>query len=322
MGYDEEQKSEATLDSLNTPSAPAKRKKHSFAGSDADWKFLMTVEEYDNTELRKTLNFDTNRAVISENAKTVVEDAIQINTNSVLFPYIKIIHYTLHLLYEELKLNTLRSKDLPHLAQFLSRLSVFLDLKQYSVYYWKDFSELCKISTKTVHPIDLRNVTHWSVMSEEPISIMQHIYDLLKNAPTAPFPFIPNVNPRSKDIVQLCGALTKGPNCEISIDTLIKSIHPTSAKCEPFFTPQTKTLVIEESAQQCAVLLMTEMNITMRVLDTLPVGISLLLYDALWACRENPPADWPAEAYNLLWRSDLVAQSQIDKVMFDLRHAN
>lgn len=60
---------------------------------------------------------------------------------------------------------------------------------------------------------------------------------------------------------------------------------------------------------------MTEMNITNRVLDTLPVGVSLLLYDAMWSCRENPPADWPTAAYSLLWRADLAAQSRIiDKV--------
>lgn len=44
-------------------------------------------------------------------------------------------------------------------------------------------------------------------------------------------------------------------------------------------------------------------------MDTLPFGIYFLLYNALWQFRENPPSDWPAEAYYLLWREDLAAQA-------------
>lgn len=47
-----------------------------------------------------------------------------------------------------------------------------------------------------------------------------------------------------------------------------------------------------------------------RYLETLPTGIYYVLYNALWKCRENPPSDWPVEAYHLLWRDDLVAQAQ------------
>lgn len=46
-----------------------------------------------------------------------------------------------------------------------------------------------------------------------------------------------------------------------------------------------------------------------RYLETLPIGIYYLIYNTLWKCRENPPSDWPAEAYYLLWREDLAAQA-------------
>lgn len=46
-----------------------------------------------------------------------------------------------------------------------------------------------------------------------------------------------------------------------------------------------------------------------RYLDTLPFGIYYLIYNTLWKSRENPPSDWPAEAYYLLWREDLAAQA-------------
>lgn len=97
----------------------------------------------------------------------------------------------------------------------------------------------------------------------------------------------------------------------IDLDSFIKTVLPTSSKCEPFSTSKPKTVLIEGSVQEKAVMLMTEMKITTRLLDSFPAGISLLLYDAIWSCREKPPADWPPAAYNLLWRADLAAQSQI-----------
>lgn len=203
LGYDDEQKSQVILDNFNTPSAPPKRQKQSLSGTDADWK-LLTADAYCrvvNMELRNTLNLRTDMTTSVDDAETPV--SARINTNSILFPYIRIIHFTLHLLYEELKLNTLRSKELPYLAQFLSHLANSLSLKYYSVYYWKDFTEHCSRKCREINKLDLKNVTYWSVMSEQPYSIMQHMYDTLRGINISPYPFIPNVNPRSKDIVQV-----------------------------------------------------------------------------------------------------------------------
>lgn len=97
----------------------------------------------------------------------------------------------------------------------------------------------------------------------------------------------------------------------IDIDNFIKTVLPTSSKCEPFSASKAKTITIENSVQEKAVILMTEMGITTRVLDNFPAGVALFLYDAIWSCRENPPTNWPPAAYILLWRGDLAAQSQI-----------
>lgn len=114
-------------------------------------------------------------------------------------------------------------------------------------------------------------------------------------------------------LFQIFGLLVNGSKSEnvIDIDSFIKTVLPTSSKCEPFSASKPKTILIERSVQEKAVMLMTEMNITTRVLDSLPAGISLMFYDAIWSCRENPPTNWPPAAYNLLWRADLAAQSQI-----------
>lgn len=67
---------------------------------------------------------------------------------------------------------------------------------------------------------------------------------------------------------------------------------------------------------EAVLLLMTKMNITTKILNNLPFGLYLFFYNALWKCRENPPADWPTEAYSLIEREDLAFISKVsDEVM-------
>jgi hypothetical protein len=49
-------------------------------------------------------------------------------------------------------------------------------------------------------------------------------------------------------------------------------------------------------------------GMTRRELQTMPAGIALLLNDAIYSCRSDPPSDWPESAYRLIVRQDLVAQ--------------
>lgn len=45
-------------------------------------------------------------------------------------------------------------------------------------------------------------------------------------------------------------------------------------------------------------------------LETLPPGVSLLLKDIMYRCRERLPSNWPMQAYELVDRQDL---SELDK---------
>jgi hypothetical protein len=49
-------------------------------------------------------------------------------------------------------------------------------------------------------------------------------------------------------------------------------------------------------------------GMTRRELQTLPAGIALLLNDAIYSCRSDPPSNWPESAYRLIVRQDLAAQ--------------
>lgn len=114
----------------------------------------------------------------------------------------------------------------------------------------------------------------------------------------------------------MCGVYikgTKGCNNGICPDNLINFISVPSSKIDPFSTPKSKIIDTTQDIAEKVVILMTEMGITSRDLDSFPSGINFLLHDALSQCRENPPADWSANAYNLLHRPDLAAQTEIVK---------
>lgn len=144
-----------------------------------------------------------------------VGNEIKITQNSVFFANIRIIHFSLHLLYEELKLNVLRKKDLKMLSDFLSKVSYDLGLHCYQMYYWKDYPNHCDISKYSnrvqLNQANLKNVTHWPCIdNDRPISIFQFLHDLLCDQTTYAYPYVRNINPRTKDVIQV------GISCAIS----------------------------------------------------------------------------------------------------------
>ena len=60
------------------------------------------------------------------------------------------------------------------------------------------------------------------------------------------------------------------------------------------------------SGPQKVVLEMAKRSFTLNDLDALPSGVSLFLQESLYACKVDPPGDWPVEAYILIEREDLA----------------
>ncbi|KAF5270424.1 hypothetical protein FQR65_LT05612 [Abscondita terminalis] len=314
LGYDIEQSSEMPRDSPLTPLYVAKRQKQSTLGANSDWNYL--VESKLNKLNYQTISTLLNLQTPIRTTLPVKNTDIRINTNSVLFSNIRVIHYTLHLLYEDFKLNATKIEQLPFLARFLSKLSSDLNLKHYVMYYWKDFPNYCmkyNSETSVIGVGSLKNVITWPCMQEQPNNVMEYIYCLLLNkSDVSPYPYIPNVNERSKAIVQLCGIYIKGSKCErneLSLEAFVNNVLQLSS----YSTPKAKLIYPSEDISEKVTLLMTEMGIASRDLDSFPIGINLLLYGALWKCREKPPVDWCPETYNLLQRPDLAAQAELIK---------
>ncbi|KAG5893112.1 hypothetical protein JTB14_019316 [Gonioctena quinquepunctata] len=305
FGYDDEQHSSDMSKSVPiTPSGIIKKQKYS-AGSDEDWNYLSeSSHEQIKNYLNETLNLGYNTTSPKEDGQLLGH----IDVKGVLFPYIRQIHFGLHLLYEDIKLNTLRSEELLPLMKLLNRLSVDLNLEEFNMHYWYDFPEHALLGKSSVIPqAELKNLNFWPGFTDKPVSIWRFIYDLLDGTCLHPYPYLPNINARSRNVVQLCGIISQinsSVPTEIYLESFVKEI---CSSC-----PQDadhKTALIDGFSLEQIVLLMVDMKITTSYLDTLPRAIYYLFYNALWKCRENPPSGWPPEAYYLLWREDLAAEA-------------
>lgn len=208
LGYENENGKDVHCDNSSTPSVPPKRQKPSLSETDADWNLLKATQYHKNVygDLKKLLNLNRNVACLKENDDGNLQ-AFKMNQhsqNSFLFPYIHIIHFSFHLLYEELKLNTMRMKELPLLAKFLCKLACDLGLNEYVIGYWKEFPGVCVVSKDGVlNENELKKVVRWSVMAEKPYFLMEYLCNLVGGVNVLPFPYIPHVNPRSRDVVQV-----------------------------------------------------------------------------------------------------------------------
>lgn len=206
LGYESENGKDQMFDNANTPSVPPKRQKQSLSESDTDWNLLASTQYHEAVymDFKNMLNLNKRVGYTNEDVNMQTFHLSQQSSNSVLFPYIHIIHFCLHLLYEELKLNTMRLKELPLLAKLLSKLAGDLGLKEYVVCYWKDYPTECFIDASSIiHSSDLKKIIHWSVMSEKPYFLMEYLCNMLQNVNVPAFPYIPHVNPRTRDIVQV-----------------------------------------------------------------------------------------------------------------------
>ncbi|CAG9853978.1 unnamed protein product [Phyllotreta striolata] len=308
LGYDYDQISDGSSEPPITPSSLSKKQKYS-SGTDQDWSYLLSS---DHTKCNENLIATLKIGNPPDSSKNERGFEGMIDTGGVLFPYIRQIHFSFHLLYEDIKLNVFRSEELLPLMKFLNRLSLDLDLKEYSLHYWLDFPEHAVIEAKPAIPDnELKNIAVWPGFSQMPYSVFRSIYNMLDESYFQPYPYLPNVNSRSRDILELCGIVTESDNShsmsEVDLNSFVKEIDCTTLKDLPQSACNQKKLSNNVPAAAQLILLMVEKNITTSYLDTLPYSIFYLLYNTLWKCRENPPADWPPEAYYLIWREDLAA---------------
>ncbi|GMI87289.1 pollen calcium-binding protein 1, EMBRYO DEFECTIVE 2771, anaphase promoting complex 1 [Hibiscus trionum] len=197
---------------------------------------------------------------------------------------------SLHAVYESLKMDNLRRRDLELLAILLCDIAKFLGEECYLDHYIRDFPSLCK--------------TFWMgtdcLSSKAPFSLFRWLENCLQRGCTPDninnLPLVvckdgSSVVSWARKIVSfyslLCGAKIIGKKLSSGVSCNIAS----GSFC---------------SNEEVTVLAMVGEKFGLKELDSLPSGVSLPLRHALDKCRESPPADWPAAAYVLLGREDLA----------------
>lgn len=314
LGYDVERLNKQNDDS-DHPEVATKKQRTSSDGTQDDWDYLL------NSKMHKTIGHSLIMLKLpvpnSENHKkrrinTEVEKTSQFNINSLLFPYILQVLYSLHLVYEEIKLNTLLFNNLKPLSSFLYQISKDLKLESYVNHYWLDFSTDLNLEYEEESQIsdeNLKKIIEPSYFSREPPSICSYLNCVLKDLDVGLYPYLANANNMSRDIIEILVVVGCGSSAGVQTISHRDSVTASS-------TPRARRDQQNYSSPYCqAVMIAVDRGITHRDIDNLPPAVALLLLTILSRCKSSPPADWPPEAYNLVMREDLAHQANVAQAM-------
>ncbi|KAM4104226.1 hypothetical protein ACJW30_06G141300 [Castanea mollissima] len=197
---------------------------------------------------------------------------------------------SLHAVYESLKLDILRKRDLELLAVLLCNIANFLGEESYLDHYVRDFPGLSKkfgmymtSCSRKIPP----NLFRWLENCLQHGSSVANIDDLPSLICKDGSPVVS----WARKIVSFYSLLSGAKRIGKKLSTGVYCNIAMGSHC---------------THEELTVLAMVGENFGLQQLDSLPSGVSLPLRHALDKCREFPPSDWPAAAYVLLGREDLA----------------
>ncbi|RDY02269.1 Anaphase-promoting complex subunit 1, partial [Mucuna pruriens] len=197
---------------------------------------------------------------------------------------------SLHGLYESLKLDNLRKRDLELLSILLCNIAEFLAEDNYLDHYIRDFPGLCKKFLKSGITISLK--------------ICPSLFRWLENCLQYGCNYA-NIN-------DLPALVCKEGSSVVSIARKVVCFYSILSGAKLLGKKLSSgvycniTMGSHSSKEELTVLAMVGERFGLQQLDSLPSGVSLPLRHALDKCRDSPPNDWPATAYVLLGRQDLA----------------
>uniref|UniRef100_A0A8D2NR13 Anaphase-promoting complex subunit 1 n=1 Tax=Zosterops lateralis melanops TaxID=1220523 RepID=A0A8D2NR13_ZOSLA len=299
--------------SLSPVIAP-KKARPSETGSDEDWEYLLSSDYHKNFEshpIAKALCLDPLEVSAS---KDDFSQSLSLDSSTLLFSHIPAIFFVLHLIYEELKLNSLMGEGLRSLVVLLVQLARDLKLEAYMDYYYRDYPALVKTSRQTciIDQVQTGFMLHPSFFSAEPPSIFQWLSSCLKGEGVQPYPYLPGICERSKLVVLSVALYILGDESAVLNEAshyLYKITSGRSALAPSWERLNFKTSTSVSSLAEKLVLWMTSVGFTLRDLESLPFGVALPIRDAIYQCREQPASDWPEAVCLLIGRQDLSKQA-------------
>ncbi|KAJ6638177.1 Anaphase-promoting complex subunit 1 [Pseudolycoriella hygida] len=263
---------------------PKKRRKtENLDGSDTDWEYLDQILNHKKTICSSDLSN-------SENDSTAL-----------LFPYIPLIFFTMHLIYEEIKLDALLRSHQSSLAEFLYLLAMDLQLDSYCLHYFLDEPHLVYMNSNSmISDGCAKKFKYTQYLQYEVPNIFRFVCDIINKKPATRYPFINLVNDTSKKVVQLVNAIVN--ECGID-EERIELLHFGSKESETQNLPSKQA---PESGSKSIVHCFIDLGITRQDIEKLPTAVHFLFAEALEVERLRPPIEIGAKAYELLLRSDLL----------------
>ncbi|GAM19579.1 hypothetical protein SAMD00019534_027540 [Acytostelium subglobosum LB1] len=238
-----------------------------------DWDF---VKSWQSVQNQVATNGPTCKSIIDNNARNQYTFTINI-VEHLLEP--------LHHLYEEYKSTTYQMANSRALAPLLLQLGIYAQEPRYVEYYYRENIEMFTNSIDSIQ-IFLTSCSESTRHHRSVPSVYQFLMSYF-NAPTLdPMPF----------------RLTQSGL--LSASSTLKWLN----RILRLFTSTLKSMEFKKQCE-CLVLTMTNLGITNEDINSLVLGVSTPLREAIRYCRQTPPTNWPNCAYILVGRQDLVHHS-------------
>ncbi|XP_053314793.1 anaphase-promoting complex subunit 1 [Spea bombifrons] len=300
--------------SLSPVIAP-KKARPSETGSDEDWDYLITSDYHRNVEghvLARALQLEPLEVPAS---REDLQQSLNLDSSALLFSHIPAIFYVLHLAYEELKLNTLMREGVCSLVVLLLQLARDLNLNAFMDFYSRDYPTLAKTTELNcrMEPTQIGFMNYPSFFCAVPPSIHHWLSLCLKGEKAAPYPYLPGICERSKLVVLSFALYILGDEHAVSRDPSKYLSKITAGQRKQQQEDERRYSLrpcpTVSSLSEKLVVWMTNIDFTLRDLESLPFGVALPIRHAIYQCRQQPASDWPEAVCLLIGRQDLSKQA-------------
>ncbi|KAJ8769461.1 hypothetical protein K2173_002951 [Erythroxylum novogranatense] len=276
----------------------SKSRKCSSSQEFSSWDFLINSKYHDAYRKLNCIGFASSEASFDEGKMKVDVECKRSSQNSFYFHLLEKSLVSLHALYESLKLDNLRKRDLELLAVLLCNIAMSLGEGNYLDHYIRDFPILKKFG-----------VCMTSMSLKFPPSLFRWLENCLQHGcSSANIKDLPPLIYDNENSVSWARKV-------VSFYTLLSGGKQIGKKLTSgvYCTIATGT---HNTCEELTILAMVGEKFGLQQLDSLPCGVSLPLRHALDTCRESPPNDWPPTAYFLLGREDLALSRLTNACVF------
>ncbi|XP_042188990.1 anaphase-promoting complex subunit 1 [Callorhinchus milii] len=301
--------------SLSPVIAP-KKARPSEGGTDEDWDYILTSDYHRNFEshlLASALHLDSMEVL---HPKEEILQNLTLDSTMILFSHIPAIFFVLHLIYEELKLDSLMREGERSLVILLHQLARDLKQDAYMDFYWRDYPSLVKNLKQTckIDQAHTRLMHQPSFLTIDPPSIYHWLSSCLNGDVISPFPYLPGICERTKLVVLSFVLYILGDEKALSNEPSMYLVRISAGQRKQQAGDANKRLSLNPYASSSSlaeklVVSLTNIEFTLKDLESLPFGVAIPIRDAIYHCREQPSSDWSQDACSLIGRQDLSKQA-------------